>query len=409
MMPSYKYKAKDGPERIVEGVIEAASEVVAVEKISDMGLVPISVKTHDGSAVSSAHIAASSQKFSLGAKKLKQLILFTRHLNSLIRSGVSVFKAIHILADHEKDLEFKAVLNSAASQIKEGRSLSQALQSHPRHFSSLYVAIVHAGETSGGLEESLGRLAHFLKNQDLLRTKIKKAMAYPVLLALAGFGTIFYILSFVIPKLSNLFLNLGQELPLPTRVVMTMSGFMSHFWWVVLIGIACVIFGLPILFSRLFGKDYWEEWKLQMPWVRDFVFKVDFSRFSRTLEMTLSNGIPFIQAVYQSIPTLSNPVLRKAITEGALQVERGQTFALSLHHSSHFPEFVVNLIAVGEESGKLEEVLTEISDSYEEEIDEAVQLFSTLLEPMMILLVGAIVGFLVIAMLLPIFEVNTII
>lgn len=402
-MADFQYKAKDGPDRIVEGLIDAPSEAVAIERISNLGLVPIHVRPSSQETAP----APASTSFGWNASRNKRLIFFSRHLASLVRAGVPVLSAVQILANNEKDKKFQTALMSMLKQIREGRALSQVMQSQSEFFPYLYCAVVRAGESSGGLEEALERMANYLRNQDKLRSKIQKAMVYPTVLLVAGLGTVFFVITFVIPRLSAIFADMGQQLPLSTRIVMAAAAFMSHFWWLVLAIAAFVIIGIPRILKLLLGSRYWDEWKLQMPFVKHFVFKSEFTKFSRTLEMCLSNGLPFLNALQNAIPTVQNAVIRQSLQGAESRIEKGGRLAQSLSESGYFPEFVLNLIAVGEESGKLEEVLNEISESYEEDLDESVQILSTLLEPLMILIIGAIVGFIVIAMLLPVFDINT--
>lgn len=407
-MPSFQYRAKDGPERLVEGTIDAVSEPAAIEKISQLGLVPIHVRPAGSSPASSRKEKGEPLVLSTKRLRTRQTMSFSRHLASLLKSGVPILKAIWVLNDQEKDPSFKKALNVVSDRIKEGKTLSEAIESSPEFFSPMYSAIIRAGESGGGLQEALARMAEYLKKQDSLTSKIRRAMAYPMLLGVAGLGTVFFVITFVVPKLAKIFADLHQELPLATRIVMSAGQFMQHYWIFVLVGLFLLVIGIPAFLRKYFGADFFDSIALSTPFMRKFAFKRDFSAFSRTLEMAISHGLPFLEALRVSIPVVKNRIIAADLAECRERVTKGDSFGASLKQYPYFPHFVTNLISIGEESGRLQEVLNELSDTYEQEIDDSFAVFTTLLEPAMILLVGSLVGFIVIAMLLPIFEMNAV-
>ena len=388
---------------MVEGVIEAPSESVAIEKINELGYVPIMV-----TGTSKSHEEPRAGITASRGGHHPQVVLFSRHLARLIKSGVPLLKAIQVLAEQSRESAFRNILESIESEIRKGKTLSQAMSAYPETFSTTYVAIVRAGEVSGGLEEALSRMAAHLKKQKDLRSKVLRALAYPVFLGGAGILSIFFIITFIVPRLSKMFLDIGQALPLPTRLIIAMGGWMQRYWLLFLLVAALVIFAVPKFIKKYLGEDFFDEWKLKLPLVGEFVLKTEFARFSRTLELSLTNGLSFLEALGTAIPVVENAVLRKALENCYLKIEKGDSFGRTLGQEARFPRFTANLIAIGEESGNLNGVLAEIAEAYEEDTDEILMYLTTLLEPVMILTVGAIVGFIVIAMLLPIFEMNAV-
>jgi len=403
-MADFLYRAKQGPDRLIEGEIEAMSETAAIEKIHQMGYVPIEVRAKSASARSrGGNIRIWKSK----TQRNRDVIFFSRHLASLIKSGVPILTALHLLGRQEKDATMRTLIHSLAENINAGSTLTKAMEKFPVYFSPVYLGILSAGENSGSLPEALVRISQHLKKEDLLRSKLRRAMTYPILLAIAGFLTIFFILTFVIPKLAFLFANFNRTLPLATRVLITLGDWMSHYWAYAGLVFCVSLLAIPAFFRRAAGKPAISVTALRLPFFGKLVFKNEMARFARTLEMSLSDGLPFLQSLTTAIPTLDNLVLRQLMKDCRDRIQKGERFGRSLAQYSAFPSFVTDLISVGEETGHLEEVLIEIADSYEQDLDEATVFMTTLLEPAMILIVGSFVAFIVLAMVLPIIEMNT--
>lgn len=416
-MPDFEYRAKDGPERLIEDVIQAASEMDAVERISRMGYVPISVRLRS-SAQARADAAASAavrSGVSGGVAGLGRwsgssditLALFSRHLSSLIKSGVPVLRGLTILSEQERSASFRAVLDALIEQIKRGSTLSGALKRHPQVFASTYIAMVEAGEGSGSLQETLYRVAAYLRKQSELRSKIRRSLAYPLFLSAAGAASVVFLLAFVVPRLSGLFSTMQDRLPMPTRVILALGGIMEKAWLsaVIAVVLGCVM--LPRVLPRILPAGTFDALWLKIPVIGDIVFKADAARFCRTLEMSLSNGISFVEALRVAVPTARNRLLRAALEDVEVRIKKGESFGRGLRFSGMFPAFLSNLVSIGEESGRLDEVLGEIADVYEQDLDEKSSFLTTLLEPVMILVVGSVIAFIVMGILLPIYEMNS--
>lgn len=401
----YKYRAKKGPKEVINSVIVAASREDAVEKITQMGYIPVRVE--ETSAEGSVSSVSSAALFEPGIKP-KMITVFTRQLSILLHSGVPILKSLTILAEQSHNPGFRRILSEIRSQVKDGRTLSSALSLYPRYFSPLYLSLVRAGEDSGTLEELLLRIADYRYKQEQIISTVRTALTYPLLMALVGTGTIIFMLVFVMPRLLKVFARLGQELPLPTKILMGVSNFMTQWWvWLVIALIILALLGFLERSSRSKkGQLLIGQLKLHAPLFREVFLKLELARFSRTLELLLKSGIQLLRAIDASIPTLNNEVIRQELRKGYKLIEQGESFGTILNRSHIFPKFMVNLVAVGEESGKVETALHELADTYENETDEAVKIMTNLLEPLMILFMGIVVGFIIMAMLLPVFQLN---
>lgn len=406
-MAQFQYKAKQGPEKIIEGVIDASSEMQAIEKITQMGYMPISVDFKRGKSGKSSVEKFSSFRMVGSGKKNSRVGSFSRYLANLSKSGLPLFRCIELLADIETELDFKQALTSIKKEISRGKALSQAMALHPSFFSSMYVAMIRAGEAGGDLRQGLVRMADYLRKQEELASKIRRAMVYPALLIVAGLGSVFFILSFAVPKFSRVFQDLGKSLPLSTQIVVATGSFFEKTWFLILPLTFFIFFGLPKIFPQFFGYNVRQRLALKVPGLRRLLIQAGFSRFIRALDLCMSNGMVFVEAIKTAIPVVDHAVLEESLFRAHDVVEKGGSFGQALKSDPFFAGISAEMICIGEESGNLPEVLREMADTYDREIDEAVSYMITLLEPLMILIVGAVVAFIVISLLLPVFEINT--
>ena len=404
IMPTYHYKAKKGAEA-VEGRIEADSEKAAVEKLSLSGYLPVRVELEISDTKDSAKPVRTSIK-SKGRVQSKEITLFSRQLASLLKSGVPILKALDIILEQSENPYLKYVLGNIHKEIKEGATFSSAFKNYPKIFPAIYIAIIHSGEDSGSLPDALLRIAEYRAKQEEIISRVRMALAYPVLMALVGSGTIIFMLTFVMPRLLRLFSNMGQSLPLPTRVLMALSSGLLQWWWLIILSLIGLVFFVRSQLKTEAGKMAWSALELKLPLFGKFILKAELSRFSRTLELLIKNGITILRAIDVAIPVLNNEIIKKQLKESYKDLEQGGSFGGSLKKSRIFPAFMSNLIIVGEESGGLSGALSEVAASYERDTDERIKTMANLLEPLMILGMGLVVGFIVVAMLLPIFEIN---
>ncbi|MFH1478841.1 MAG: type II secretion system F family protein [Candidatus Omnitrophota bacterium] len=410
-MAIFNYRAKKETGERIEGRIEAQSEKEAIERLSKQGYLPISLEEEKSGSQStptkeSAPPITAAVKASRGRIKSRDLTLFTRSLASLLKAGVPILGALSVVLEQSESPRLKEILRNIYNEVKRGATFSSVLSRYPNVFSYLYVAMIHAGENSGDLPEALLRISEYRIKQEEMFSRIKMAMTYPVIMAVVGLGTIIFMLTFVMPRLMGIFLNMGQALPLPTQILILISDSLRKGWfWIALVS-GIFILTVNRHSKTKAGKFYFSLLKLKLPIFGNFTLKAELARFTRTLELLVKNGISILKAIEIAIPVLGNEVIKEKLKKSYKELEEGSSFGKSLKQSKLIPLFVSNLITVGEESGKLEDVLQEISDSYEKDVDDAIKMMSNMLEPVMILVMGLAVGFIVIAMLLPVFEIN---
>jgi len=404
-MAQYKYRAKKGPTDIVEGTIEAVSEQDAIEKVHALGCIPMKIEEAVKIVTSSSPDRPLPKKIK-GRVKSAQVTVFSRQLGSLVRSGVPILNALGIISEQSENQRFAAIINDIRNDIKDGGTLSSTIAKYPRIFPPLYIALIRAGEDSGSLPDALFRIADYRTKQEEMMSRFRMALAYPGLMAIVGSATIIFMLTFVMPRLMKIFTGLNQELPMPTLILIGVSQTLRQ-WWLPILAVAAAIFAILKKESTTkAGRVILSMIKMKLPLIGNFITKADLSRFSRTLELLVKSGIPILNAIDIAIPVLENEVIKEQLRKSCAELEQGGSFGGSLKSSRLFPPFMTSLIIVGEESGKLDDALSEVAGAYERETDEAMRTMTSLLEPLMILVMGLIVGFIVIAMLLPVFEIN---
>lgn len=401
-MARFLYRAKKGPAEVVSGSIEAENENAAFHKLASMGYFPISVEQED--------IEKSTVKTKLLSlfKKIdmRDLSIFTRQLSDLLEAGLPLVRALSVLQKQTENRYLQRIIADIKEFVQDGNSLSSALKRHPKIFSDLYVSMVGSGEAGGNLENVLLRLAEYQESQEELNTKVRSAMAYPALMGTVGLVTIFVLITFVIPKIVTMFQELNQTLPLPTVILLNISGFIRKFWVMLAGGLLLIYLAFKRGVNTPEGKFAVDRVKLAFPIMGQLILRSEIARFSRTLSTLLNNGVPILEALSVVIAVMGNESLKKDVKTAQREVREGASLAKGLSKGSYFPVFVNNMIAIGEESGALEKALLKVAISYEKEVNKTVRVMTSLLEPAMILTMGLIIGFIVIAMLLPIFELS---
>ncbi len=398
-MPSYFYKAKKDAINAITGQISAQNEEDALEMINQLGLIPVSIEESNAEGVLFRDIREVKVKG-------KELYLFSKQLANLLKSGVTLLKALEVLSEQTKTVYFSKVLDDISIGVKSGRSFSACLEDYPSIFSPLFVAMVRAGEEMGKLQKMLNSVADFLKAQEEFSSKVRSAMVYPLFMLVIGVSTVIFILTFVMPKMAVIFAGAGQALPLPTRIVMSISQYFKAYGLGTIIVGAIIFLGFNRWRSTTRGSIIIGQFLLNLPWIRDFVLKVDLARFTRTLSLLLESGLTIIRSIEMATPTMHNPQLKMDLHLCIQSLAGGENLGTCLSRSSLIPPMMVQLITVGEESGSLQESLRDIAESYESDINETTKMITTVLEPVLILAVGAVVGLIVFAMLLPIFSMD---
>lgn len=400
-MPKFSYQAYTKSREKKEGIIEAENKSQALSKLDSMALFPINIDPLEE--------AKEGKPFGRrigGRITLTDVSVFTRQVSNLLDAGLTILSALLHVSRQTWKPAFHWIIERLIEDLREGRTYSDALAQHPAVFSSLYVSLIKSAEIGGFLEEAMARLADYLENEEELRAKVRSAMIYPLLIAIVGTITVYILLSFVIPKLVLVFEDFGQILPLPTLILITISSFLSHYWWLVALAGVVLFFIVNRIKATAEGKTLFDALGLNMPVLGKVFLKRQMAQFARVLATLLGNGVTILPSLQIVRDIIGNSLLQKEIEKIRVEVRDGSTLSKAMAKAKYFPTSIVNIISVGEESGGLEKVLKKVSDSYERDVDRSLKAFTALLEPLMILVMGSIVAFIVIAMLLPIFQIN---
>ena len=404
-MPRFIYKAKKGPQEITGGLIDADSESQALSKIGALGLFPVSIKQEGETEEERKGVSPLSF---FGRVKTSDLAVFTRQLADLLDSGMTIVNSLDILSKQTENKRLKAIISELGDYIKGGNTFADSLGRYPSVFSSLYISMVRSGEASGALEKVLNRLSDFMEEQEEFKTKVQAALAYPILMSCVGIITIVVLLTFVMPRVIGIFEDLGQSLPFITLVLLGISNFIRGYWYIAVSLILLLFFLIKQINKTPEGKSFLDKIKSDLPLIGPLLRKTDIARFAGTLGALLSNGVTILHSIEIVEGIVSSELAKKDLREAFIKVRDGASLAKALADGRYFPLFVTNMISVGEESGQLERALFKIADSYERETDKMIKIISSLIEPLMILVMGLVVGFIVISILLPIFQISLI-
>ncbi len=406
-MPVYKYKGVNRKGRSVAGLQDADNPKALKEFLRGKG----TFLSEFGEAQDKGKEAAEGHRgrFSLfGGVKSRDVSEVTRQLATLLRASIPVVDAFSAVSRQVENPRFQRILNEVRRSITEGNSLAGALGEHPKVFSSLYVNMVRAGETSGTLDLVFDRLADFMESQVRLRSKLTGTMIYPLIMMIMGFGVVSLLMIFVIPRLTAIFDDMGGQLPTVTLVMIAISEFFQHYWWGIFGGMGVVGW----LFNRFrnseTGRPRWHRFVLRAPLFGSLIRMVAVSRFAGTLGTLLSSGVPIITALDIVKNVLGNVILEDVVEDAKAAVKEGASLAEPLKQSGQFPPMVVHMISVGEQSGELEPMLDNIANAYEAQIDSRITVMTSLLEPLMIVSMGVVVGLIVFAVLMPMLQMNEI-
>ncbi len=413
-MPKFKYVASDAQGKEKNGVIEAVNRVAALVKIKGMGLFPSNVAEVSGKA-SKHHVSVKpSQKTGLNKQitlpsflrprvKKKQLMAFTRQLSTLIDAAVPLLRALQTLQKQEKNPTLKNIINEMCETVESGGTFAEALNHYPKVFDKLFVNMIKAGEIGGVLEVTLNRLAEFIEKAEKIKTKVKGAMVYPVVVMVMALGITSFLMVYIIPKFSSIFEDLlgGASLPMLTQLVMRVSDVMIHRSPVIVGVIVLIVILFRFLGRTRIGRYQIDALKLKMPIFGTLIVKVSISRFARTLGTLLTSGVQILQALTIVRETSGNAVVSRAIQSVHDSVKEGETVAAPLEVSGVFPTIVVSMITVGEETGKLPDMLVKIADTYDTDVDAAVDAMTSIIEPVLIVFLAVVVGTIVVAMFMP--------
>lgn len=398
MAETYAYRVRDRGGSLVTGELVADSQDLALAKLREMGGIPIEIKPKRRGLRREIQLRP-------GRVKLKKMAVFSRQFATMINSGLPLLRALSILQEQSEDRVLQRVLSEMRADVEKGTSLSVAMSKHPRTFSRLYVAMCRSGEASGNLDEVLLRLADNLEKEVSLRHKVKSALTYPTVVLGLVLIILAVMLVFVVPTFEDLYAELGGTLPFPTRLLLAISAGVRHYFLFVLGGIALIVFLFYRWIQTEGGRNAIDRFKLKAPVFGPLFHKTALSRFARTFAVLSSSGVPLLQALDIVAETVNNKVVAKAVLDVKSSVKEGETIAKPLARHAVFPPMVVQMLSVGEETGALDTMLEKVAAFYDEEVSATVESLTSLIEPILIALIGLTVGAVVVALYLPMFRI----
>lgn len=405
-MKQFRYEAKKGME-LVKGILSAETKDEAIDKINEMGLVPVDlVEEKTGGKQSRVFGEIKTVSFKGGGHAVA---VFYRQLGRLLKSGVPLLPSLVLVSEQSDDRKLQPILEAVRDQVRQGRSLAESLGEYPKTFNTFAIALVELGENTGHLDDALWRLADCYEKQSATLQKVRNALTYPAFVIVLGIAALVFLLTYVVPKFSKLFSDLNQVLPFLTRLLVWMSEGVQRYG----LGVLAVVVAL-ILFihNRLQTRAYrlvWDRMKMALPLFGGVVFMAQFAVFSRSMEILIKGGVPLLKALRTGIPAVSNEAMKEDLSQAQGRVEQGATLSESLKSFGTFPMFAVHLLLIGEQTGRLEQSFGDIADWYDQEVEERTRAMTQLIEPITILVIGAALGFVAIAILLPVFSMDAII
>jgi type IV pilus assembly protein PilC len=398
-MPVFSYTFRDASGGIQKGTADAESEEVLRRRFEEQGFTITEV---------SMLRAKSAKVKSFGRVKLQHLSVFCRQFSTMVDAGVSLVRCLDVLAQQTQDSRLKKILRDIGERVEGGESLSRAMQRHPKAFSNLFIGLIRAGEVGGVLEESLQRLSHFLEKDVELRRKVKSALTYPILVAIMATGITIFLVTWFVPQWTVILVDLGlkgDDLPSCTQFLIAVSNLLIHQGWIVILSLVIIFISWRIFVSTRFGRRVADRMKLKVPVFGKLHHKICMARFSRTMGTLLTSGVPILQAMETVAGVVGNSIMADAVLEARARIREGDRIGDPLEKSRLFPPMVVHMIGVGEESGSLDFMLQKIADFYESEVEATLASLTAAIEPIMIVGLGFVVGFIVISMFMPLAKV----
>jgi type IV pilus assembly protein PilC len=402
-MITFSYQARDMSGKIVSGIQDALNEDNAVTSLMSRGLMVLSLQQK-------AAVAKSRKK--TWTVKETDLVLFTRQLSTMIEAGISLVQALTALYDQcdpKRQKSLRNIISDVTTRVQGGETFNESIAKHPRVFDRLFVSMVKAGEHGGLLAEILDRLAGFLEASARLRKKVKSAMTYPVIVICIAMAITTFLIVKVVPIFGEIFKDFGSKLPAPTQFLIDVSDFMRGEWYFLIMGVFGIFFGVRTFIRSTRGKQLWDKWKLKLPVFGPLIHKICMSRFSRTFAQLIRSGVPILEVLDIVGGASGNHVVEMSIKGVAADVEKGDNLSVALSKKKIFPPMMLRMVAAGEATGKIDTMLEKMADFWDEEIEALLDALTSLIEPMLIVFLGVIVGGIVIAMFLPIFKLNEVV
>ena len=407
-MPVYEYSALDEKGRTTRGIIDADSPISARSKLRSSQLFPVKIK-ESSSKIKSQTTGGTSLSTFLKRIRASEISTMTRQLATLMGAGITLVASLELLITQESNPLLKKILAQIKESVNEGNSMASSLSQHAKYFSQIYINMVTAGEASGSLDLVLERLADFSENQEALKGKVIAAMVYPVIMLFIGVLALLVLVTFVVPKFTAVLEAMEKALPLPTQIVIGASNFLKSYWWLLVLIVVSII--VLFKYAKKIEKyaRMWDSFKLKAPFFGPVINKMIIARFGRTLGSLLQSGVTLISALEIVRNVVNNILIAEAIDNTIDQIREGISLSEPLSKSKLFPPVVVQMIAVGEQSGELEKMLNKVADIYEQEVESQVAAMTSLLEPFMLLGMAVIVGFIAVSILLPILEMSQVV
>ena len=405
-MSVFEYSGVDQKRKKVSGIIDADNVKTARLRLRRMGIYPEKVTLEGGSK---KRISLRTEiDFSKYFQRIKtqDIAVMTRQISTLLNAGIPLVDSLTAVIDQVDNVRLRKIVTEVREKVTEGTKLSDSLRHYPKIFNNLFVNMVNAGENSGTLDIVMLRLADFTESQSALRSKIIGAMIYPIIMSIVGFALMAMLLTFVVPKVTAIFEGMDATLPLPTRVLIAVSNGLISYWYVVVLVIPLIIYGVRRWINTPKGREWYDTKILRMPIFGNLIRLVAISRFSRTLSTLLSSGVPLLTSMDIVSNIITNVKICKAIRDTRTSVQEGASVAEPLRKSGEFPPIVTHMIAIGERTGDLEKMLERVANSYDTQVSNTVSTLTTLLEPIMILVMAGVVSFIVMSILLPILQLN---
>lgn len=399
-MPSFAYVAREtGTGREIRSSLDAATEQAAIAALLNRNLLVVSIQEK----------VAKKGRTAGGSVPLSDLVMFTRQLATMVDAGLAMVQSLQGLAEQTQNKAMRDCIKDICTRVESGDSFSEALQKHPRVFNRLYVAMVGAGEKGGLLAEILARLAVYLENAARLRKKVKSAMMYPTIVTIVAFAITIFLLIKVIPVFGDIYSGFGAKLPGPTQFLINISEIVKKYFILIILGIGGGVYGWLYFIQTKKGREFWDKNRIRLPIFGAIAHKICLARFTRTLASLVRSGVPILEVLHIVSQTVGNVMMEKAIKVASTDIERGESISNALGKHPIFPNMIIRMITAGEQTGKIDNMLERISDFLDEEIETTLSGLTSLIEPLLIVFLGVVVGGMVICMFLPIFKMSEIV
>lgn len=400
-MKKFRYSARDNNGKVVEGEIEAKDVHTVADILHDRGLIVVSVKEGLGIDLEKLN------EVNIGGVPMKDKVVFMRQMATMVGAGLPLTRALEIMVQQASNPLFKRVLKEVLLSIQSGKSLAESFRAQEEVFDDITLNLIEAGEESGNLEAILSKLAVELEDKNALSSKIKSAMIYPAIILVVIIAVIILMMFVLVPSMAEIYKDFDAELPFATRFLMSMSEFFVSYWWAILIVLLVLVVGIKYYLDTPKGKRNFDKLILRVPVVGGIISKMQLSQFTRVLSLLLGSGLPIIKAIELTAQSLSNEMFRDTLMEARDEVEKGGPLAIPIARSEYYPLLVSSMIAVGGETGEMDTVLAKVSEYYKDEVDTATSNLSAVLEPLFLIIMGLAIGFIAMAVYMPMFQLSS--